>query len=461
MSPQLALYLGYGLILWLLMRDRRQRRADSWALLIPAAWIAICSSRPVGYWLGADTDGVGDGGSINIIVQGFLMASAVVILARRGLSWSQVARHNKALFAIYLYFLVSMTWSHDPVSTTKRVVKDFGCVIMALVLLTETDPVKSMRILFVRLSYILFTLSLVYIKYFPSIGRSASKSGEAMFTGVTMQKNSLGLLVLVFSFFLILDLIEMRREERDGNLKLERRIRYLMLLMGGWLLYTCNSQTSLVCFLLGGAILIWSRWLMKTLNPRAVLYRFVAVAVVAFVVEKTFHVSEAVVTLLGRDMTFTGRTEIWNAVLAQDTNPLIGCGFYSFWDGPFGQKVFTRLGEAYYGTETIINTAHNGYIEVYVDGGYIGVALLLILLLVAFRNTLEAMLAGSLYGRFCFMFVVIAVVYNNSEADFFRLEVLWQVLLISMIDWAGIGREWLTADPVVDPEWEAEQEYAA
>src|SRR5260221_673840 len=125
-----------------------------------------------------------------------------------------------------------------------------------MVLLSEVDPLTAIRIVFVRVSYVLFPLSVLLIKYFPAIGRTPSRGGDALFTGVATHKNSLGLTVFVLGVFLVVDLWQMR-QGRDRNQKTDERIRYGMLAMGLWLLLICDSRTSLVCVMLG-CLLIWA-----------------------------------------------------------------------------------------------------------------------------------------------------------------------------------------------------------
>ena len=85
---------------------------------------------------------------------------------------------------------------------------------VALVILTELDPITAFRTIFVRVSYLLFPLSIVFIKYFPGIGRQSAHSGENMFTGVTTQKNSLGEMVFVLSIIILWDFLEIRKTEK-------------------------------------------------------------------------------------------------------------------------------------------------------------------------------------------------------------------------------------------------------
>ena len=67
-----------------------------------------------------------------------------------------------------------------------------------------------------------------------------------------------------------------------------------------------------------------------------------AVVLMFWVLDQTIGVKERVVTNLGRDMTFTGRTDVWRELLGLHTDPLLGVGFMSFWDD---KSLLSRLPE--------------------------------------------------------------------------------------------------------------------
>jgi exopolysaccharide production protein ExoQ len=114
-------------------------------------------------------------------------------------------------------------------------------------------------------------------------------------------------------------------------------------------------------------------------------------------------------------------------VKEQGVNPVLGAGFLSFWDGPQARAYRED-------SETSINTAHNGYLETYLDGGGIGVVLLALLLFSGAMNTTRQLLVAGLFGRAQFTFFVIAMVYNWSESSFFRLGVSWFILVLALTD---------------------------
>lgn len=431
MPPLVALGLTIGLIVWLFRRDRRFRQLPSSALWIPAIWLAIVGSRPVSLWLSNIGINVGgnsnlEGSPVDMVFFLGLMILAVVVLVRRGFDWAAFATKNKVLLILYLYLALSAIWSEHGLPTLKRAVKDFGHVLVALVLLSEADPFTAMRVVFVRTSFVLLPLSVVFIKYFPSIGRVPDRSGSALLSGVAIHKNELGVLILVLGLLLMADLIAMRLRP-EGQNKNDEKVRYGVLAVGLWLLLACQSVASLVCSVLGGLLLWGTGRLLRMQHPNRMFLRCLGIVTCLAVLEYGFNLSGMVLLALGRDSTLTGRTQIWEMVERTHTDPLLGCGFYSFWSTEGAQEI----SELFKGT---LGTVHNGLLEMYLDGGAVGLALLLLLLLVWGRRSVQQMLEGTVLGRLTLVFWVVAVIHNFSETGYFRFSPLWFTLILLMIE---------------------------
>jgi exopolysaccharide production protein ExoQ len=426
MPSQLILLCTYGFAVWLFRKDLKWRHTDSAALLIPGLWIAILGSRPVSEWIGGGGGG-GDveGSPINTLTFGLLIVLAIRVLNRRGVDWGAVVGRNKALFLIFFFLAVSAFWSQIPFVSLKRLFKIFGCVPVAMVILTEADPAAALRAVFVRVSYFLFPLSVVLIKYFPQIGRQVSHSGENMFTGVTTQKNSLGLLIFVFFPIILWDLLELIKDKNDPQRKKQMAIRIGILFLGAWLLQICDSQTSFLCLVVGLIIFWGSGRLIRMKHGKPVLISGLTLVFGLMALDKTFGLSDTVVAALGRNPTLTGRTDIWRVVMEQKTDPIIGEGFYTFWDTK-GANVTDQLMK--------INSTHNGYLEMYVDGGLVGDCLLALLLLSAGGRVIQRLFAGGALARLGLTYWFTTLIYNLSESSFFRLEVLWFTFLLMIIE---------------------------
>ena len=100
-----------------------------------------------------------------------LMVAGLFVLSKRRLAWRTVFRENKWMYVLFIYFLISTLWSDLPFVSLKRWIKNFGNIVMVLVVLTEEDPVRAMQTAFLRCAYILMPLSVLFIKYYADIGR--------------------------------------------------------------------------------------------------------------------------------------------------------------------------------------------------------------------------------------------------------------------------------------------------
>jgi O-antigen ligase len=80
--------------------------------------------------------------------------------------------------------------------------------------------------------------------------------------------------------------------------------------------------------------------------------------------------------MVGRDTTLTGRTNLWAELLREPINPLLGTGYQSFWPGPRTEYFWAKY-------SFHPNQAHNGYLETYLNGGFLGVCLLVAMIVSA------------------------------------------------------------------------------
>ena len=84
-----------------------------------------------------------------------------------------------------------------------------------------------------------------------------------------------------------------------------------------------------------------------------------------------FGGQSVVTSALGRRSNLSGRTDIWKASIAAADSPVLGTGFESFWNVNV-EKVALGL-PGYWEIHNLVS-AHNGYIEVYLDLGLVGSA---------------------------------------------------------------------------------------
>jgi O-antigen ligase len=433
-SAKLATLFLTAFAMWLLWKERKHAKGLSMAVWAPVLWAFIIGSKPISLWLGLSEDTGSQTYVEDLLIDKVLylalIVAATIVLLRRRIKWGSTLSDNSWLLVFFLYLFISIGWSDEPLSSFKRWVKDFGNVLMVLVLLSEKDPTQAVRAFFARCAFVFVPISLLVIKYYPAISMHYSRyDGRALFVGISTNKNIFGMTMYVCSVVLIWLFIEARKPEFRKRDKLAW-VRYgLVLLMTAWLEKKAESSTALVCTLLGGGII----FAIRMASFRRVIRHLGTIAGVAIgsvVVLQATGLWDALAAsfaaAVGRDPTFHGRKEIWAALLQQDINPILGVGYYSFWS----PERILKISQGY---SYQLNEAHNGYLETYLNSGVVGLFLLLAVIVVAANRIKREMLAGVSLGAVRFAFLLAAIFYGMSEAIFNRLSLVWFVLLLAVL----------------------------
>ena len=128
------------------------------------------------------------------------------------------------------------------------------------------------------------------------------------------------------------------------------------------------------------------------------------------------------VQALGRDATLTGRTELWELILGMNADPLLGTGFESFFLGNRAKELQIMFHWA-------PNEAHNGYIEICLTLGWIGLGLFVLQVAVGYCNILRVVRSDPALGALKAAIFAAALIYNVTETSFKVRHPLWIVFL--------------------------------
>ena len=259
---QFATALCFLFIAYLFYTDVRRPDGRSLALWVPTIWMFLAGSRFVSAWLHLSPDfetasDYSEGSPIDRAVFFGLILAGIFILARRKIDWEHVPTKNVWIVLYLLYCLTSLAWTNDPTVLMKRWVKDLGNSIMALVILTKRCPYEAVGVVLRRLAFLMLPLSVLFIKYYPELGRwYRPHDGAETFTGVATQKNQLGVGCLIIGIYMAWEFLQRRQETYPPYLRQNKLAALILVGMLGWLLYKSNNQTALVCLVLGIAIFL-------------------------------------------------------------------------------------------------------------------------------------------------------------------------------------------------------------
>lgn len=435
MPPPLALFLTLGFIGFLLRRDFRARPNVTGAIWLPIAWLVLLGSRPIAQWLGMfghhTVSAVEEGNPIDAFVYFSLIIAGFIVLTKRGVNLPQFASYNGWIVFFLCYCLVAVVWSDFPFVAFKRWIKVLGHPIMALIILTEPDWKQALATVMKRSAYVLLPVSILFIKYYPEWGRSFDQySGQATNTGITMGKNALGCDCIILGFFLLWYLLRVWKEDRSKTRRNELILICGLLLMDGYLLRKAHSATAVVSLLAAvatGAVLG-----RRIINKRLIGLYVVAAIVLILIGQATFGLIDSVIELTQHESTLSGRQNLWGELLAMDTSPILGVGFESFW---LGDRLATvQANHWWHPTQ-----AHNGYLEIYLDLGAVGVFFLLCTLISVFQKVRPKLLTDFDFGRARLSFLVAVILYNWTEATFKGLHPMWFAFYIVALDYPRLS----------------------
>jgi O-antigen ligase len=447
MNPSLAtLIFACGIAgLFYLGRDGSVRTSK--ALWLPVVYLWIVGSRSVSEWLGvAPTDSTPgihtssqlDGSPFDALVLGLLLAAAILVLIWRRKPALTLLAANWPILIYFSYGLVSITWAYFPDVAFKRWTKALDDLAMVLVILTDGQPVAAIRHLISRVGYVLLPASVLLIKYYGDLGRGYTVDGDQMNIGVTTDKNKLGLVVLVLSLGALWNvrvLLIDKNEPRRGR----RLVAQGILLAFGLALFgMANSATSIASFILGSGLILATSFRAIRSRPARVHVLCLAIALGGGVT-LLFGGQGDVVHALGRKSNLTGRTDIWAAVIPAVSNPIFGDGFESFWIGPGVQKMARVLSASGWWRPESLNEAHDGYIEVYLNLGCIGVCLIALILISGYRCAVAAFRLNPPIGGLTLAYIIVSAVYSITEAGFRLLDPVWIFLLLAIVSASGVA----------------------
>lgn len=273
-----------------------------------------------------------------------------------------MATVSPVLAALVLLAFASVYWSIYPEVTFRRSVALFFTLSFGLYLGLRYRLEESVALLAIGIGT-LIVASLAAIILFPDVGIDQDIHRGA-WKGVFFQKNVAGRMIAWFALCVMwLDRVGYGR----------RWLLRAALLMAVVLLIMSRSGTGLLMAATVAVVPLSARLLrmdVRVLIPAAALLGLIAlVGTVALTAN-----FQDTMSMLGRDATLTGRTEIWSFGRESIANsPLLGYGYAAFWYGPLGPA-------SYFTTHWNIASVHNGWMEVMLDLGLPGLLMMVFLM---------------------------------------------------------------------------------
>lgn len=314
--------------------------------------------------------------------------------------------------------LASAMWSDAPDITIRRGSALFGTTIFGLYLTARYSARDLLRILGWALGACAI-LSLAAALLFPAYGLS-SGAHQGLWRGIFSHKNTLAqvMVVSVVVFFLLWKGASVRRWVPAACLVLS----VVLLVLSG-------STSGIV--MLGALVALLPLYhALRWRNDRLIFALITAVLAGSMVISIVFANAEAMLMISGKDLTLTGRTELWDAAwTAISERPWLGYGYSAFWLGWEGGAAAIWSAA---GWET--PHAHNGFIDLWLELGLLGVTLLLIGVVSAGRRAVAAIRSASgPEALWPLSLISVFLLLNFTESVVLRQNNLFWILYVTTV----------------------------
>lgn len=317
-----------------------------------------------------------------------------------------------------LFSLVSIIWSDFPLLTLQRSIALILTTLYGIVLIKRFTFNELLDLLGNLLIFVLLA-SVILIVFVPNWGRMDYGEGH-VWRGVFTHKNSLGLYsalaILVFSTLF------------TNPQKIPRRLIHgFGIILAIVLLFGSRSTTGIIL----AVLLISGLFILKVWNSlkkywKTLFFSTIGVTGIIIIISIITN-NQEILMFFGKEQSLTGRIPLWKLLFSMALDrKWLGYGYGAFWSGWNGQSAIIW--------ETITNwqpyQAHNGFLDVWLNLGIIGVFISLVLLFQFISLAYKRLQNNHIEGSFWILFIFFIIGLNLVESNLFRENSFFWVIIV-------------------------------
>ena len=314
------------------------------------------------------------------------------------------------VFATSFIVLISYFWSSFPEVTLRRSFLFLGITLYGIYFGTRYTFKQQLEFLAWGFRIVVF-MSLFFCIALPQYGTMHGLH-QGAWRGIFMHKNGLGGSMALSSivFFILL--------MRDGTKVLST---WVFLFISIVLMISSRSSTALVTFVAVVLLLLLYRVFRLRYNLMIPILIFILLTASGFIL-LVLNNSEVVVGLIGKDLTLTGRTELWPFVWeAIQKRPLLGYGYEGFWfpENSEAWRIWTAVGWK-------PTHPHNGTLKLLLEIGWLGTLTFLLSFFLSFLKSL-ALIRLTKTSEYYFPIALMTFIFLSglTESSFMETDITW------------------------------------
>ena len=337
----------------------------------------------------------------------------------RWLTWSM--RRLPFLWFVMLASAASCLWSLDPAWSLYKLSWPLGTTLVCISLGYLMRPTLLMAVLTWALAAVL--LASLAVELVSVVGIDGWRGAAAGFPvggqrwrGTTPHPNGLGEVAATGAVFFLVALLYGR---------LQSALAVAMFAVAVLITVMSRSATSIIMLVTGSLVVMCFRWGKRLRLGGDLASVLITMGLMGGAALALVHWDQTT-AVLGKDITATGRTEVWADALAIiERRPAVGFGYGVVW-GLWDLSFFPELE-----TTRQFSNAHNGYLQLGTEVGLPAVAAALVLLVHALIRGIRAFSRwSSAFALFSTSFLVMFLVGNLTEVRLFVIGTISWLLLV-------------------------------
>jgi exopolysaccharide production protein ExoQ len=352
----------------------------------------------------AGSAGAGDSNPVLLAIQLSVVGAYFVLSAMRWRKFIPAAMKVPLCWALPILAALSSQWSDIPDISLRRGLLLVGATMIGVYWSIRYSTTAILQLVgwgfgFAAIGSIILTV------LFPVFGMDSGDHAGA-WQGMFAQKNALSramILAVVAYVCLVLGRVQMKWFWWGGC-----AIAFSLLVLS-------TSKTGLVMLFTLLPCIPLLRALRNGSAPRALLFTLVATLSVGCISLFVMTYADLIVGALGRDLTLTGRTGIWEVLFDKILNRLwLGYGYKGFWRDMDGESA-----DVWYGTFFMSPNGHNGYLDLVLDLGLVGLGIFVLSFISAVARSAVWLRAHSqpMIAVFPLLYLIYLTLANVTESS--------------------------------------------
>lgn len=321
---------------------------------------------------------------------------------------------NRYLFGFVVLAGLSYLWSIEPGVTLRREIRILAVTFATLAYAVSSTNTRAFQLALRPVLTLLLAGSIIFVLTSPKIAVEQLEFSELLgaWKGLTTQKNALGSLSAIGTLLWL-------------HAWLTGQVKQPFPLIGVAVSATCllnsRSSTSIMATVFASCLMMMMLYSPKSMKRYMPYFIAIFVCVLLLyslavlnLVSGLGFMLKPITTITGKDLTFSGRTEIWEILREHMAGaPWLGTGYGAYWLGidPASPSFQMLVKLEFYPSE-----AHNGYMDIFNDLGRVGGVLLFAYILLYLKQALQLFSVDKAQGALFLVLLFEQMIANMSES---------------------------------------------